>query len=37
MHGWVFDVKTGKLKDPGLNMQEVFMEFRSIYDLKPGL
>lgn len=36
IHGWIFDVKTGKLKDPGLHMQEVFMEVRSIYDLKPG-
>lgn len=36
IHGWVFDVKTGQLKDLGLKMQEVFMEVRSIYDLKPN-
>lgn len=35
IHGWVFDVRTGQLKDLGLNMAEVFGEVRSIYDLKP--
>lgn len=35
IHGWVFDVKTGKLKDLGMNMEKEFMEVRSIYDLKP--
>lgn len=35
IHGWVFDVKTGKLIDLALNMAEVFGEIRSIYDLKP--
>lgn len=35
IHGWVFDVRTGKLIDLGLNMTEVFGEIRSIYDLKP--
>lgn len=34
VHGWVFDVRTGKLIDLGLNMQEVFAEVSSIYDLK---
>ena len=37
IHGWVFDVKTGQLKDLGLKMQDVFMEVRSIYDLKPNV
>ncbi|MDX1902907.1 MAG: carbonic anhydrase [Thermonemataceae bacterium] len=32
--GWVFDVKTGKLIDLGLNMEQEFAEIRSIYDLK---
>lgn len=35
IHGWVFDVKTGKLKDLELKMEQEFMEVRSIYDLKP--
>jgi carbonic anhydrase len=35
IHGWVFDVKTGKLNDLKLNMEKEFMEVRSIYDLKP--
>ena len=35
IHGWVFDVKTGRLLDLKLNMQEEFKEVRSIYDLKP--
>ncbi len=35
IHGWVFDVKTGKLIDLKLNMEDEFKEIRSIYDLKP--
>lgn len=35
IHGWVFDVRTGKLIDLGLKMEQEFMEVRSIYDLKP--
>jgi carbonic anhydrase len=35
IHGWVFDVKTGKLIDLGLNMEEEFREVREIYDIKP--
>lgn len=35
IHGWVFDVRTGKLKDLGLDMEKVFSEVRKIYDLKP--
>lgn len=35
IRGWVFDVTTGKLIDLGLNMEEIFSEIRSIYDLKP--
>lgn len=35
IHGWVFDVKTGKLIDLKLKMVEEFKEVRSIYDLKP--
>ena len=33
--GWVFDVRSGKLSDLGLNMEREFMQVRSIYDLKP--
>jgi carbonic anhydrase len=35
IHGWVFDVRTGKLIDLGLQMEKEFMEIREIYDLKP--
>lgn len=35
VHGWVFDVRTGKLIDLGLNMEKEFAELRGIYDLKP--
>lgn len=35
IHGWVFDVKTGKLIDLKLKMEEEFREVRGIYDLKP--
>lgn len=35
IHGWVFDVRTGKLIDLGLNMEKEFREIREIYDLKP--
>lgn len=35
VHGLVFDVRTGALKDLNLNMQEVLGELRSIYDLRP--
>ncbi|HRI29408.1 MAG TPA: carbonic anhydrase [Chitinophagales bacterium] len=35
IHGWVFDVRTGKLINLRLNMEKEFMEVRSIYDLKP--
>lgn len=35
IHGWVFDVRSGRLIDLGLNMSEEFMKIRSIYDLKP--
>lgn len=35
VHGWVFDVRTGRLVDLGLNMDKEFADIRSIYDLKP--
>lgn len=35
IHGWVFDVRTGKLIDLGLNMEKEFSAIREIYDLKP--
>lgn len=35
IHGWVFDIHTGKLIDLKLNMEQEFLEIRSIYDLKP--
>jgi carbonic anhydrase len=36
IHGWVFNVRTGKLIDLGLQMEEEFAPIREIYDLKPG-
>ena len=33
IHGWVFDIRTGGLKDLDLNMNEVFEEVSAIYDL----
>lgn len=35
IHGWVFDVRTGKLIDLGLKMEQEFAPIREIYDLKP--
>lgn len=35
VHGWVFDVRTGKLIDLGLDLEKEFESIRSIYDLKP--
>lgn len=36
VHGWIFDVRTGKLKDLGLDMGKEFESIRTIYDLKPS-
>lgn len=33
IHGWVFDIYNGHLKDLDLKMEEVFDEVRAIYDL----
>jgi carbonic anhydrase len=35
IHGWVFDVRTGRLLDLELEQAAIFKEIRSIYDLKP--
>lgn len=35
VYGWVFDVRSGTLKDLGLKMGKEFEQIRSIYDLKP--
>jgi carbonic anhydrase len=35
IHGWVFDVRTGFLKDMKMNVEKEFSSIRSIYDLKP--
>lgn len=35
VHGWVFDVRTGALRDLRLNMRHTFGDVRSIYDLRP--
>jgi len=35
IHAWVFDIRTGKIIDLKLNIEVLFSELRSIYDLKP--
>ncbi len=35
IHGWVFDVRTGRLKDLGLDMRREFEDLRSIYKIYP--
>lgn len=35
IHGWVFDVRSGLLRDLNINMIEEFAAIRKIYDLKP--
>jgi carbonic anhydrase len=37
IHGWVFDVRSGRLLDLAFDMQNEFNHVRSIYDLKAGL
>lgn len=36
VHGWVFDVRTGKLIDLNLDMDKEFAAISSIYDLNPN-
>lgn len=35
VHAWVFNVRSGVLKDLELNLKDVIDEMRSIYELKP--
>lgn len=35
IHGWIFDVRSGILKDSGLDIGKEFHKIREIYDLKP--
>jgi len=35
VHGWIFDVRTGRLIDLKLDMLEEFKAIRNIYDLRP--
>lgn len=35
IYGWVFDVRTGKIKDLELDIEKEFASIRGIYDLKP--
>ncbi len=37
IHGWVFDVRTGKLIDLELDVKEIFEEVRRIYGLTPNI
>lgn len=36
VHGWIFDVKTGKLKDLNINFDKVLKDIIEIYDLNQG-
>lgn len=36
IYGWVFNVRSGKLIDLGLKMEEEFESIRKIYDLRPS-
>ncbi len=33
VHGWIFDVRSGELKDMGLNTRELFNEVEDIYNI----
>ena len=33
LHGWVFDISTGKLKDLEINIDEIMKEFAQVYKL----
>lgn len=35
LHGWIFDMRNGLLKDIDLNLPAYFQEIRSIYDIRP--
>jgi carbonic anhydrase len=35
VHGWVFDMRTGVLKDLGLDMEKETQGIRRVYDLRP--
>lgn len=35
IHPWVFDVRTGRLKELGIDIEKEFLEIRDIYDLNP--
>ncbi len=37
VHGWVLDVKTGRLKDLEINFSEILSSIRDIYDLGPSI
>ncbi len=39
VHGWIFDIKTGKLKDLNINFDKVLKNIMEIYDLnqKPSI
>ncbi len=35
VYGWVFDVRSGKVKDLKIEVEKEFASIRAIYDLKP--
>jgi len=36
VHGWVFDLHTGYLKDLNVNFQQILKDIQQIYDLTEG-
>lgn len=36
VHGWIFDVRTGKLKDLNINFDKVLKDIMDIYNLNQG-
>lgn len=37
VHGWVFDLKTGTLKDLNINFEEILTDIQKIYDLTESV
>jgi carbonic anhydrase len=36
VHGWIFDVKTGLLRDLEIDFEETLRDIKKIYNLAPG-
>ena len=33
VHGWVFDIRSGRLKDLGIDFERILKDIQKIYDL----